>query len=245
MIELTTFGDSIRAWALVILTACVLVACTTLSVQTPQAPQYQIAPPPPNRLAETNSVFESVVRIRQGNASGTGFVVGIAPDCVYFMTAYHVVDEAGPIWIGGREAEVLATAPSQDLAVLRQTNEGDYWRVLPLVGVDVGDRVFAVGYSRWMGEPVSLIHTGWVVSLDFLRDETWVITHNAGGRGGMSGGPLFNTRWEVVGVCSFFADMGLKRRSPNASELCAIPATTALTFWKAVVINEIAIPETP
>jgi len=62
---------------------------------------------------------------------------------------------------------------------------------------------------------------------------------NGGGRGGMSGGPLFNGSRGVIGVASFFADTGISRAA-NPSELCYVPGIVAGMFWNTVHADLIA-----
>ena len=134
---------------------------------------------------------------------GSGFIIDAAG---YIVTNHHVVKDAERILItlhDGREfpAEVLGTDPKTDLAVLKieaddlvevQFGDSDHARI--------GDWVVAIGNPFGLGGTATVgiisargrdIHSG--PYDDFLQIDAPINQGN-------SGGPVFNTRGEVIGV---------------------------------------------
>ncbi len=141
---------------------------------------------------------------KQGASLGSGFVVS---DDGVIVTNNHVVEDADKLTVtlkDGREfeAKVLGLDPKTDLAVLKiETSE-----ILPTVGwgnsdtIRVGDPVFAVGAPFGLSGSV----TSGIVSArgreigsgpydDFIQVDAPINKGN-------SGGPLFDSKGNVVGV---------------------------------------------
>ncbi len=225
----------------------ILILITTLIAGCATLPTHQIIhyqAPPPLSTTHASSWFDSVVYIDGQWNMGSGFVVGITEDHVFVMTSRHTINEVEDLHVDGNPASIHAIAPEHDLAILRVKNVGRYQKVYAFSSPTLGEEIWAIGYSVWNEEMVGLVHRGRIVSLNF-RDPwgNWVVTHNAGGRGGMSGGPLLNKEGKVIGVCSFFATMGLGRWMPNASELCSVPGMSASIFWQKVQEGEFPVRE--
>jgi S1-C subfamily serine protease len=214
--------------------SCAIMPKTVQIPAIPPSPPSYLFTPPPAPEAPAH-LFDGVVAVYNNNSMGSGFVVWKDTRRVWVMTALHVVDEhigrdSLPT-INGQPATIHAIAPQHDLAILILPNDEYYGKVLTFAETSIGEEVVAVGFSRWMGREVQLAHFGWVVSTSFLNWRgSWTVTHNAGVRGGLSGGPLLNTDGEVVGVASFFADKGLRVDEANSSEVCSIPGVTAQFF---------------
>jgi S1-C subfamily serine protease len=201
--------------------------------------------PPAISSLQAEQYFAAVEPIYTMGGMGSAFCIAADEEWVYWMTAYHVVDIStiqgvpSPT-IGGRPALIFATSAENDLAVLRQPSDPTQsYVVLEFGSPSMGDRVIAPGYSRSLGREIRTLHIGWVISTDFpsLR-KGWTMTHNAGGRGGNSGGPIMNSAGRVIGIASFFADLGTRNNAVNPTELCAIPGTTALAFWTQVMPHD-------
>jgi putative serine protease PepD len=142
-----------------------------------------------------------------GTATGTGVVVN-ADGTV--LTALHVVGGATAIQVtfadGTRSAAKIATAePDSDIATLSVSKLPAV--VVPAVlggaGLGVGDDVVAIGNQLGLRNSTT---AGVVSGLDRsvgrgrTADLTGLIQFDAAVNPGSSGGPLLNTRGEVVGV---------------------------------------------
>ncbi|WP_160122883.1 DegQ family serine endoprotease [Rhodovarius lipocyclicus] len=141
---------------------------------------------------------------RRGNSLGSGFIVD--PSGI-IVTNNHVIDGASEINVILQDnttlrAELVGTDPRTDIAVLRVRHNAP----LPFVPwgdsdtAEVGDWVLAIGNPFGLGGTV----TAGIVSArgrDIRQGpfDDFIQTDAAINRGN-SGGPLFNTRGEVVGI---------------------------------------------
>lgn len=166
-----------------------------------------------NVKAVLEEVQESVVIVNSPTAEspgrgGSGFVV--AADG-HIVTNEHVVRDAETVQVrlfGGEllPAEVVASDPTRDLAVLKVDRGGlSAVRLGSTEGVEVGDEVIAIGNALGIvGEPT--VTSGIVSGLNRdirLSDDTTLvrlIQTDAAINPGNSGGPLVNAAGEVIGV---------------------------------------------
>ena len=143
-------------------------------------------------------------------ALGSGFVIDKAG---HIVTNYHVVEGGAEIEVSFTnqktyDAEIVGTDPSTDLAVLLVDVPSRALTPLPLADSDdvtVGDPVVAIG------NPFGLDRTATAGIVSALqravtapdgRPIDHVIQTDAPINQGSSGGPLLNTRGEVIGVNS-------------------------------------------
>jgi serine protease Do len=146
----------------------------------------------------------------QGASCGSGFFINDNGDLI---TNAHVVNQAKGVWIqipslGKRiiDVEVVGVSPDRDIALLRLTEDSKKIvkeelgaiPFLPLGDSDIvyrSDDVLALGYP--LGQQ-SLKSTTGVIS----GHERHYIQFSAPVNPGSSGGPLLNSRGEVIGINS-------------------------------------------
>ncbi|MHC4447720.1 MAG: Do family serine endopeptidase, partial [Planctomycetota bacterium] len=153
---------------------------------------------------------------RREDSGGSGFVVS---EDGFVLTNYHVIEDADRISVRfGDEtelpAEVVGTDPPTDLALLKVPAEK------PLTPIPFGDSS-TVRVGEWVlaiGNPLAYEHTVTVgvvsakarklpeLSRDFALDN--FIQTDAAINFGNSGGPLLNTRGEVIGINSAISRFG-------------------------------------
>lgn len=143
-----------------------------------------------------------------GELGGTGSGVIIAPDG-YILTNSHVVAAAESLTVefadgNSRAATLIGDDPSTDLAAIHVDASGlPYAVVGDSDGLQVGQFVIAVGNPLGFDSTVS---TGVVSSLGrTLRSRQGrlienIIQHTAPLNPGNSGGPLVNSRGQIVGI---------------------------------------------
>ncbi len=144
--------------------------------------------------------------LRPAISAGSGAVVDAGDGLV--VTNFHVVRNATAIEIGLRDgrhfpAELVGVAPAVDLAILRVAAKN--LPALPLgesSRVAVGDYVVAIGNPFGLGQTVT---AGIVSATDRGlggNDPRRFIQTDAPINSGNSGGPLINTRGEIIGINS-------------------------------------------
>jgi len=142
---------------------------------------------------------------RRGSGFGSGFIIS---EDGYVITNAHVVDNATEIKVGLKDrrefdAELIGLDKASDIAVLK-VNEGN----LPVVKIGDSDDIRVGEWVLAIGSPFGFEQTatqGIVSALGrSLPDDTYVpfIQTDAAVNPGNSGGPLFNTDGEVIGVNS-------------------------------------------
>ena len=157
--------------------------------------------------------------------SGTGFFVAYG----YVVTSYHVVSDASAIKVvvngNGRKAKLVNADPANDLALLwapgtvseiaqehakpdlppsGALNVTAVSRILPILGsrdVHLGDSVFTVGFPNTEVQGVEpKLTRGEINSLAGAQDDLRFFQMSAAVQPGNSGGPLVDTRGNVIGV---------------------------------------------
>ncbi len=185
------------------------------------APQTTEPAPAPTRALTAGEIYErtapGVVQIAstsnvggadRGDALGSGFVVDKTG---HIVTNFHVIDGADQIRVSfsNRDtvvARLVGSDPSTDLAVLQVDANANALTPLPLGNSDnvrVGDSVVAIGNPFGLDRTatagiVSAIQRGITAPNNFTIDH--VIQTDAPINRGNSGGPLLNTRAQVIGV---------------------------------------------
>jgi serine protease Do len=142
---------------------------------------------------------------RRGGGFGSGFIVSKDG---YVITNAHVVDNAVEIQVGLKDrrefdATLIGLDKASDIAVLKVDSDN-----LPVVKIGDSDNLRVGEWVLAIGSPFGFEQTatqGIVSALGrSLPDDTYVpfIQTDAAVNPGNSGGPLFNTDGEVVGVNS-------------------------------------------
>ena len=175
-----------------------------------------VAPGGGDAAAAAAAVMPSVVQVRAGSSSGSGFVLDARG---HVVTNHHVVEGASRVRLelsSGRSlsATVVGTDEANDIAVLRVADPSDL-RPAALgssAALRIGESVIAVG------SPLGLTGTvtgGLVSAVD--REASLgggtaqrVIQTDAPINPGNSGGPLVNLAGEVVGVNTAIATLGAR-----------------------------------
>ena len=144
--------------------------------------------------------------------SGTGFAIG--HNCI--VTNHHVIDGAKTIKIKGvkgnfdiqYQAEVIASDRNNDLTLLKITDsQFTGFTNIPYATKttlsDVGEDIFVLGYplTSTMGEEIKLT-TGVISSRSGFQGDIASYQISAPVQPGNSGGPLFDSKGNLIGVVS-------------------------------------------
>ncbi|KAB1065988.1 S1C family serine protease [Salibacter halophilus] len=155
----------------------------------------------------------SIVQNKKGPSQGTGFLVNNEG---YILTNHHVVDTAESVKVIGIKGEfsipvtarVVAVDESSDLALLRVESklvsfEKPPYNLLNSDSVIKAERVFTLGYPMQsaMGSEVK-ITDGIINSLTGFKNSISEYQISAAVQEGNSGGPLFNSNGELIGIVS-------------------------------------------
>jgi len=149
---------------------------------------------------------------RQGQAGGIGSGVLISPES-HILTAAHVVRGADEIMVKTyegemRRAELLFSEASADIALIKLTIPDPKLKYAELGDSDrlvVGQAAFAVGSPYGLENSFSVGHISALRSFDRFYDgsvQVKFIQTDAAINMGNSGGPLLNSKGQVIGIAS-------------------------------------------
>lgn len=212
-----------------------LIAGGTGTTTRDSGPVVTAAPVDPDKVGDTNVaraaavIAPSVVTIDAvtdgGGSTGTGIIISSAGEIV---TNHHVIEGAETVRVllngatEAAEAEVLASDPSNDLALVQLKNPGPGLVAATFAdpaGIAVGDPAVAVGYALDLdGGPsitagiVSALNRSIEIDAGALDR---LIQTDAAISSGNSGGPLINLRGEVIGVNTAVARSGFDTAANN------------------------------
>ena len=175
-------------------------------------------------MEATRSVVRILSEYRKGASTGSGFVIKNDGEEILIATNNHVVDDDPKrisVWVSENrqvDAEIVFTTSAKDLCVLRLTEFVD---MAPLTlskeAPQHGGAIYAVGYPG-AGDVLSdtQAHTSDSVTItdgiiSAIRTFTIekgaepvkLLQVNAAINSGNSGGPLFNTKGQVIGVNTY------------------------------------------
>ncbi len=186
---------------------------------------------------------------QEAQGSGSGFIVGMNETELLIATNNHVIDSATKIEITFiddtvLEATIKGTDSLADLAIIAvplDTISADTLAVIRVATlgdseeVRLGEMAIAIGNALGYGQSVTV---GYIsakdrtVSVD--GNEMVLLQTDAAINGGNSGGPLFNTKGEVIGINS------VKYADTSVEGMCfAIPISRAVP-----ILNELMTRET-
>lgn len=180
---------------------------------SPTAEAPPAAAPARGAEAAARTILPSVVQVRSGRGSGSGFVLD---DRGHVVTNHHVIEGETDVQLqlsSGRvvDAEVVGSDPAQDVAVLRTSER----RLSPVTlgsssVLRIGEQVLAIGSPLGLSGTV----TSGIVSATQRRADIGdrgaqdVIQTDASINPGNSGGPLVDLQGRVVGVNTAIATTG-------------------------------------
>jgi len=139
----------------------------------------------------------------KGVSSGTGWVVSPG----FVVTNYHLVEGRSNFTLVEGNTRISATLVSKDrrndLALLKPAEPSELPPAIPLSGqpAETGSEVFTVGYPNpsIMGSNAK-VTDGIISARTGLQDDPRVYQTTVALQSGNSGGPLLNSRGEVVGI---------------------------------------------
>ena len=186
---------------------------------------------------------------QEAQASGSGFIVGMNDTELLIATNNHVIEDATKIEITFiddtiLEATVKGTDAIADLAILAvplETISADTLGAIRVAtlgnseNVRLGEMAIAIGNALGYGQSVTV---GYISAKDrevTVDGNTMILLQtDAAINGGNSGGPLFNTKGEVIGINS------VKYADTDVEGMCfAIPISRAIP-----ILNELMARET-
>ena len=214
--EATTHLRHSRALAIVASVACLglagaaAAACGGASspagASRAPAASASAAPPPPSAHQTPAEIAlhstPAIVSIRTPHSLGTGFVVdksGLIATNIHVIAGHERLVVILPDQRQFPILEVVSHDPNVDLAIVRIAAHDLPSLVLgDSDGVHAGDPIVAIGHPLGLEDTVSNGLISAVRSLDGVT----VLQISAPIAPGSSGGPIFNERGEVIGVCT-------------------------------------------
>ena len=141
------------------------------------------------------------------SGQGTGFAIN---ENGYIVTNYHVIKNCDKIYVASNEspkeveAKVIVRDKLNDLAILKIDN---YIAEIPYTfenNLKVLEDVYAYGYplTYQLGENIKATN-GTISSLSAIDDDKRYIQHTAPIQPGNSGGPLFNSDGNIIGINTY------------------------------------------
>ena len=146
-------------------------------------------------------VLKSVVSIQTDKSTGSGAIIDSRG---YVITNYHVIDgaNAGLVRTSDKkthQVRIVATNPAKDLALLQIQEEYTPLKLGNSDGIDVGQRVIAVG------SPAGLefsVNEG-IISARRTNNENEYFQTDVALNPGSSGGPLIDNTGKLIGINNF------------------------------------------
>jgi len=150
------------------------------------------------------NAIKGVVTIRTNTGQGTGFIIDSDG---YVVTNYHIMDGATAAGIITYDGEMHAVSPvghnaQMDISLLKIEGNYDTLELGNSDDVSVGEKVIAIGNPLGLQFSVSegiisALHRAGPNNLEYYFQT------DAALNSGNSGGPLINTRGDVIGINNF------------------------------------------
>ncbi len=180
----------------------------------------------------TPSIVSIEANTREGISSGTGCIVDSSG---LILTSLHVIKNAGSIEVTTNSGATYGASPyailknNEDLAIIKiePREELKIVKFGDSENVKVGQRVLTIGNPFGFRGTLT---TGIVSRIDYTRNK---IQTDAAINPGCSGGPLLNTRGEVIGI-----NQSIYNPDHNRSNIgigFAIPINNAKSFVDATL----------
>ena len=204
------------------------------------------------------TVFTATVKSGQkASDAALGIGSGVLIEEDQILTAAHVVDNASAIEVlftdGERiKADVISSLKASDVALLRLRRSHPEPNIAVLADSDntaIGSEVFIIGAPFGISQTLSVgilsgrMNRGLMVGgtpIEFLQTDTAINTGN-------SGGPMFNTDGEVIGIVSFiltksggFDGIGFATSINTAKEALLSSSGVLAGFEGIMITDEIA-----
>lgn len=205
--------------------------------------------------ASVVTVYTASVQVQGGKArTSRGVGSGVLIEDNQILTAAHVVDGASIIEVqftdGHRiAASVVSSLQASDVALLRLSESPKNALVATLANSDdtaIGSQVFIIGAPFGISQTLSVGHLSGRMNrglmaagtpIEFLQTDTAINTGN-------SGGPMFNTRGEVIGIVSFilsksggFDGIGFAT-SINTAKQALLNSSGVLAGFEGIMLDE-------
>lgn len=208
-------------WRIVFVLAILIALGMCVGCKT-RAPWADFAGPTsrPSTLPAHISFASGIVKIRNPDGHGSGFIIGATPTTLFLGTAAHVVKHPG-LNIGGIPVSVVRTDSELDLAVVSIPRPAGPVHVFKVAPAKLLEQVVAIGYAGGFDDVLRM--AGQVAS---VNERGGFIVVNTGVHPGMSGGPILDSAGDVVGVVSH--GPMINSFIPNYTVLVAGPAQALL-----------------
>lgn len=151
-------------------------------------------------VSKTGEIEKASVTIRTAGGHGSGFVIS-APG--YVLTNYHVVAQNKEVIVimGGKEqrAVVVRSNPDRDVALLKLERSFDAEPMhIDAHDVSLGEEIYVVGTP--LDERLDFSISRGIISARRTLDEKSYYQTDAAVNPGNSGGPVFNSSGNVIGI---------------------------------------------
>ena len=150
------------------------------------------------------------VRKKKGYSTGTGFFISKSG---YMITNHHVINNAKRVTVSIENKELEAKVISQDkvndIAIIKIDTDANF-RPIPIIAsknTDVGEEIFTLGYPLVDIQGKEMKATfGRINSMSGLSDDIRLMQIDVPIQPGNSGGPLINSKGEVIGIVTSTLD---------------------------------------